>query len=54
MKTNSKDLMNLVQKELKPIYIFFAEESIQLSSLTDKILLAAKNPVKVSQLKMTV
>ena len=43
MKTNSKDLMNLVQKELKPIYIFFAEESIQLSSLTDKILLAAKN-----------
>ncbi len=43
MKANSKDLRNLVQKELKPIYIFFAEESIQLSSLTDQIILSAKN-----------
>ena len=43
MKAHSKDLRNLVQKELKPVYIFFAEESIQLSSLTDQILLSAKN-----------
>jgi len=43
MKTHSKDLKSTVQKELKPIYIFFAEESIQLSSLTDQILLTAKN-----------
>ena len=43
MKAHSKDLRNLVQKELKPIYIFFAEESIQLSSLTDQIILSAKN-----------
>jgi len=42
MKANSKDLRKLVQKELKPIYIFFAEESIQLSYLTDQIFLAAK------------
>ena len=43
MKAHSKDLRNLVQKELKPVYIFFAEESIQLSSLTDQIILSAKN-----------
>ena len=43
MKAHSKDLRSLVQKELKPVYIFFAEESIQLSSLTDQILISAKN-----------
>jgi DNA polymerase-3 subunit delta len=43
MKAHSKNLRKLVQTELKPIYIFFAEESIQLSSLTDQILLSAKN-----------
>jgi len=33
MKTNSKDLRELVRKELNPVYLFFAEESIQLTSL---------------------
>ena len=43
MKINSKDLKKLVHKELSPLYVFFAEESIQLTSLTDLVLLAAKN-----------
>jgi DNA polymerase-3 subunit delta len=43
MKINSKDLRELVHKELNPVYAFFAEESIQLTSLTDSVLLAAKD-----------
>ena len=43
MKTNSKDLRELVRKELNPVYLFFAEESIQLTSLIDSVLLAAKD-----------
>ena len=43
MKINSKDLKQLVNQELKSIYIFFGEESIQLSALTDEVLFAAKN-----------
>ena len=43
MKTNSKDLRELVRKELNLVYLFFAEESIQLTSLIDSVLLAAKN-----------
>ena len=43
MKTNSKDLRELVHKELNPVYLFFAEESIQLTSLIDLVLLAAKD-----------
>ena len=43
MKINSKDLRESVHKELNPVYLFFAEESIQLTSLTDLVLLAAKD-----------
>jgi len=43
MKTNSKDLRELVHKELNPVYLFFAEESTQLTSLIDLVLLAAKD-----------
>ena len=43
MKTNSKDFRELVHKELNPVYLFFAEESIQLTSLIDSVLLAAKD-----------
>ena len=43
MKINSKDLRELVYKELNQVYLFFAEESIQLTSLTDLVLLAAKD-----------
>lgn len=43
MKINSKDFVELVHKELNPVYTFFAEESIQLTSLTDSVLLAAKD-----------
>ena len=43
MKINSKDLRELVHKELNPLYVFFAEESIQLTALTDLVLLAAKD-----------
>ncbi len=43
MKANSKDLRELVHKELNPVYLFFAEESIQLTSLIDLVLLAAKD-----------
>jgi len=43
MKINSKDLKELVHKELNPVYLFFAEETIQLTSLTDLVLLAAKD-----------
>lgn len=43
MKIHSKDLRELVLKKLSPIYTFFAEESIQLSKLTDVVLLNAKN-----------
>ena len=42
MKINSKDLKSLVQKELKQIYLIFADESVQISALTDQILLEAK------------
>ena len=42
MKLNSKDLKSLVQKELKQIYLIFADESVQISALTDQILLEAK------------
>ena len=43
MKTNSKDLKESVHKELNLVYLFFAEESIQLTSLTDLVLMAAKD-----------
>ena len=43
MKINSKELKNKIQKNLDSIYIFFAEESVQLSSLIDQLVLAAKN-----------
>ena len=43
MKINSKDLRESVHKGLNPVYLFFAEESIQLTSLTDLVLLAAKD-----------
>ena len=43
MKINSKDLRESVHKELNPVYLFFAEESIQLTSLTDLVLMAAKD-----------
>jgi len=43
MKINSKELKNKIQKNIDSIYIFFAEESVQLSSLTDHLVLAAKN-----------
>ena len=43
MKINSKDLRESVHKELNQVYLFFAEESIQLTSLTDLVLLAAKD-----------
>tara|TARA_B100001175_G_scaffold99144_1_gene83970 strand:- start:1380 stop:2351 length:972 start_codon:yes stop_codon:yes gene_type:complete len=43
MKINSQDLRDLVKKELNSHYVFFAEESIQLSKLTDLVLLAAKD-----------
>ena len=43
MKINSQDLRDLVKKELNSYYVFFAEESIQLSKLTDLVLLAAKD-----------
>ena len=42
MKINSKGLKSLVQKELKQIYLIFADESVQISALTDQILLEAK------------
>ena len=37
MKINSKELKNKIQKNLDSIYIFFAEESVQLSSLIDQL-----------------
>ena len=43
MKINSKDLKDSVHKELNLVYLFFAEESIQLTSLTDLVLMAAKD-----------
>ena len=43
MKINSKDLKESVHKELNLVYLFFAEESIQLTSLTDLVLMAAKD-----------
>ena len=43
MKINSKDLKESVHKELNLVYLFFAEESIQLTSLIDLVLLAAKD-----------
>jgi len=43
MKINSKDLGELIRKELYPLYVFFAEESIQLTALTELVLLASKD-----------
>ena len=43
MKINSKDLGELIHKELYSLYVFFAEESIQLTALTDLVLLASKD-----------
>ena len=37
MKINAKELKNKIQKNIDSIYIFFAEESVQLSSLTDHL-----------------
>ncbi|HJL95824.1 MAG: DNA polymerase III subunit delta [Gammaproteobacteria bacterium] len=43
MKINSQALSESINKELRPIYVLFAEESFQLSELSDEIINKAKN-----------
>ena len=43
MKINSQALSESINKELRPIYVLFAEESFQLSELSDEIINKARN-----------